>query len=138
MEPVSLTIGMAVTALVLKAAETAGEKGVESGWGAVSRLVERLRSYFRDHGDAEGVAALVRVQDPPAGEPQLAALAATIDRRAVQDPTLAQDLRDLVQEAESGGVKVQQVSQAAWGNQNVQIADVTSSSVSVNIGRLKK
>src|SRR5262245_52562726 len=121
MEPVSLTIGAVVTALILKAAETAGEKGAESGWSALAHLVERLRGRVRERGDAEGEAALARVQDPPAGERQLSALAAAIDRQAEQDPTFTQELRELLKEAESGGVKVQQVTQTAWGDQNVQI-----------------
>lgn len=104
MEPV--TNGAVVAALVMRAAERAGEKGVEIGWGAVTRLVERLRGRFRDRGDAEGEAALVRVQDPPAGERQLAALAAAIDRQAEQDATFAEELRDLLKEEGSGGVKV--------------------------------
>lgn len=138
MEPVSLTIGAVVTALVLKAAEKAGEKGAESGWSAVAHLVERLRGRFRERDDAAGEAALARVQDPPAGERQLTALAAAIDRQAEQDPTLARELRELVKEAESGGVKVQQLTQTAWGNQNVQIADATSSDIKVKIGRPEK
>jgi hypothetical protein len=138
MEPMSLTIGAVVAALVLKAAEKAGEKGAESGWSAVSHLVERLRGHFRDRGDAEGETALVRAQDPPASQRHLAALAAAIDRQAEQDPTFAQELHDLVKETGLGSVKVQHVAQTAWGNQNVQNADVTNSSIKVDIRGTEK
>jgi hypothetical protein len=45
---------------------------------------------------------------------------------------------DLVKAAGARGVKVQQVTQTAWGNQNVLIADVTNSSIDVDIGRPKR
>src|SRR5215472_5003823 len=59
-EPVSLTIGGIVAALVLKVAEKAGDQATETGWAAVSRLVERVRRRFRDDGDVHAEAALAR------------------------------------------------------------------------------
>lgn len=135
MEPVSLTIGAVAAALVLKAAEKAGEQATQSGWAAVGKLVERVRRRFRDCGDADAEKALARVQDPPAGPSHLAALAAAVDRHAGEDAEFAAELQRLVQEAESAGIKVQQVTQTAWGSQISQIQDVTGSTVTVTFGR---
>ena len=135
MEPVSLTTGAVVAALVLKAAEKAGEQATQSGWAAVGKLVERVRRWFRDRGDADAETALARVQDPPAGPSHLAALATAVDRHAGEDVEFAAELQRLVQEAESAGIKVQQVTQTAWGSQISQIQDVTGSTVNVTFGR---
>jgi len=134
-EPVSLTIGGIVAALVLKVAEKAGEQATETGWAAVSRLVERVRRRFRDDGDVHAEAALARVQDPPAGPSQLAALAAAVDRHAGEDPEFAEELRRLVREGESTGVDVRQVTQSAWGSQISQIQGVSGSTITVTLGR---
>ncbi len=104
-----------MSALALKAAEKAGEKGAESGWSSVERLIERLRGRFRD---ADAAAALARVQDPPANEKHLAALAAAVDDEVANDVTFAQELTALLNEAEAGGVRVKQVGQMVW-EQNI-------------------
>ena len=135
MEPVPLTIGAVVAALVLKAAEKSGEQATETAWAAVGKLVERVRRRFSEGGDAQAVAALARVQDPPAGPSQLAALAAAVDRHAGEDADFATELQRLVRESESAGVKVQQVTQTAWGSQVSQIQDVSGSTVNVTFGK---
>jgi hypothetical protein len=134
-EPVSLSVGAVVAALVLKAAEKTGEQGAESGWNAARRLLERLRSRFRERGNADAEAALARVEDPPASERHLKTLADAVDREASQDPGFAAELQRLIKEAESGGVKVQQVTQSAWGSQIVQNQDLTGSSVKVSFNK---
>jgi hypothetical protein len=84
-EPVSLTVGAVVAALVLKGAEKTGEKVSEGGLAAIGRRVDRVRARFRHRKDAEAERALARVEDPPAGPTQLAALAAAVDRHAGED-----------------------------------------------------
>jgi hypothetical protein len=113
---VSLTIGTVVAALVLKAAEKVGEQTAGSGWAALGKLVELVRRRFSDTKDEPAAAALVRVQDPPAGERQLATLAEAVDRHAGHAPEFAQELRRLIREGESAGVDIQHVTQTAWGD----------------------
>lgn len=135
MDPVSLTVGGVVAALVLKAADKTGEQLAGSGLAAVGRLVERVRHRFQERGDAAAEAALARVQDPPVAEAHLTALAAAVDRHGNEDAAFAAELRRLVQESQSAGVDVQQVSQVAWGSDNVQIANVIGSTIDVNTRR---
>jgi len=134
-EPVSLTVGAVVAALVLKAADKTGEQVAAGGLAVIGRLVERVRSRFRDRGDAPAEAALARVQDPPAGPPQLAALAAAVDRHAGEDVEFAEELRRLVHDAESAGVDVRNAAQVALGSQISQIQGVSGATISVNIGQ---
>jgi hypothetical protein len=135
MEPVSVTVGAVVAALVLKGAEKTGEKVTEGGSEAVGRLVERVRRRFQDRGDEAGQAALARVQDPPVAERQLVALAAAVDHHAGQDPAFAEELRRLVREHEAAGVDVQHVTQVAWGSQISQLKDVTGSTITITFGQ---
>lgn len=135
MEPVSLSVGAVVAAIVLKGAEKAGEQVAESGLAAVGRLVEQVRRRFRERDDAAAEAALARVQDPPVGRSQLTALAAAVDRHAGEDAEFAEELRRLVREGESAGVDVRRVAQVAWGSQNVQLQDVPGSKVTITFGK---
>ncbi len=135
MEPVSLTVGAVVAALVLKCAEKAGEKVTEGGLAAIGRLVDRVRGRFRERADVAADAALARVEDPPAGPTQLAALAAAVDRHAGQDAAFANELRRLVREAEAAGVEVRNVALVAWGSQIVQNQDVKDSSMTITFGQ---
>jgi hypothetical protein len=134
-EPISLTLGTVAAALVVKAAEKSGEQAAESGWAAAGRLLERLRSRFRERGDSLAEGVLTRVEDPPVGQRQLKALAEAVDREAGQDPQFAEELRRLIAQAESGGVKVQQVTQTAWGSQIVLNQDLTGSAVTVTFNK---
>jgi integrase len=109
---VSLTLGAAVAALVMKLSERADERVTESGWAAMGRLLELVRQRFRDSGDATAEAALARVQDPPTGPTQLATLAAVVDRCAGADAEFAEELRNLVDESESTSADAPHVAEA--------------------------
>ncbi len=135
MEPVSLTVGTVVAALVLKAADKTGEQVAAGGLVAIGRIVDRVRRRFRDRGDVPAEAALARVQDPPAGPSHLEALAEAVDRHAGQDPEFAVELQRLVREGESAGLDVQHVAQTAWGSQISQIQDVSGSTITVTFGQ---
>jgi hypothetical protein len=135
-EPVSLTIGAMVAALVLKGAETTGERVTEGGLAAIGRLVDRVRGHFRDRSDAAAEKALARVEDPPAGPPQLAALAAAVDRRAGDDAMFADEMHRLVREAEAAGVEVRGINQVVReGSHNLLVGTMTGSTVNVNSSR---
>ncbi len=135
MEPVSMTVGAVVAAFIVKAAEKTGEEAATGGWSVAGQLLERLRSHFRQRGDTEAAGALARVEDPPVGERHLKALAEVIDRDASHDPQFAEELRRLIKEAEAGGVKLQQVTQSAWGEQIVQNQDISHSTVTVTFNK---
>jgi hypothetical protein len=132
---VSLTVGAVVAALVLKAADKTGEQVAAGGLAAIGKLLERVRGRFRDRGDVSAESALARVQDPPAGPSQLAALAAAVDRHAGEDTAFAEELCRLVHEGESAGVDVQHVVQVAWGEQIVQNQDISHSTINVTFGQ---
>src|SRR5262249_8911994 len=105
------------------------------GLAAIGRLVDRVRGRFHDHADVAAETALTRVQDPPAGPSQLAALAAAVDRHANEDTAFADELRRLIRDAEGTGVEVRNVAQVAWGSQIVQNQDVKGSSIMVTFGQ---
>ena len=131
-EPVSLTLGAIVAALVVKAAEKAGETAVDAGTGVLGRLVTAVRYRFTTKNDAEGQAALARVEDPPVGDAQLAKLAAAIDAHA-EDDAWAQRLQQLVDDAEADStVDVKQVVQRIYGDSNIAVADVANSAISID------
>lgn len=135
MDPVTLTLGAVVSALVSRAAGKVGEQTADAGWAVLGRLAGRVRRHFREHGDDTDRAALTRVEDPPASPKHLEALAIAIDRHARADPTLRKELQGLVDEAAKTDVDVTSIVQSAWGDHNVQIAGVTGSTVSINSRR---
>ncbi len=121
-------------ALVAKAAEKAGERAVESGAGALSRLVGMLRQRFMGDGDAVATKALAQVEDAPDSPSRLQLLTEVVDRRADADADLRSELETLVQEARAEGVDVGPITQIA-GNQNVQVAGTVGSDVNVTHGQ---
>jgi hypothetical protein len=131
-EPVSLTVGALVAALVTKAAQTAGEQAVEGGAGALGRLVSRLREHFRATHDDTGGAALARVEDAPDSPSRALELATVLDQHAARDSAFEAELQSLVREAQSAGVDIEAVTQTVWGNQNVQVAGLVDSDVNVS------
>lgn len=134
MEPMSLTVGAVVAALVLKGADRAGEKMTESGLAAIDKLAERVRGRFRERADAAANAALARVEDPPAGPTQLASLAAAVERHAREDPAFAEELRHLVHDAEAADGDMRHAPQVAIGSRISQVQDTRGSTIHVSIG----
>lgn len=134
-EPLSLSVGAVVAALIVKATEKTVEKAstavVEGGAGVIGRLVAAVRRRFADDDDAQATAALERVEDPPVGDKQRDALAEAIDAHADGDPDWAAQLDDLVGEAERSGVDVRGVVQQVYGDHNVVIADVSNSTITI-------
>jgi hypothetical protein len=130
MDPVSLSLGAVVAALVAKAADRTEDGVLDAASRAVSRLVGWLRG--RLGGGQES--PLVRVEEAPDSAKRLSALAGEIDRVAQSDQGFRDELKALLREAQDAGVDVAAVSQVAWGNQNVQSANVTGSDIRVNYG----
>lgn len=134
-EPVSLTLGAITAALMAKAADTAAERMVDSGAGALGRALGRLRKRLGADESQDGVRALARVENAPDSPSRVQDLAQVLDRRADADADFRSELEGLVQEAQAGGVDVGSITQAVWGNQNVQVAGTVGSDVTVTYGQ---
>lgn len=105
MEPVSLTLGAIVTALVIKAAEKGGETIADGAGGALARFTARLRERFTSHDDQDVVGALELVQAAPDSPSAQTKLASLLDERA-EDPIIRRDLDQLVSDAKQAGVSI--------------------------------
>jgi Spy/CpxP family protein refolding chaperone len=130
MDPVSLSLGAVVAALVAKAADRAEDGVVDAAATALSRLV----NWVRTHLGGGSHSPLERLTDAPDSPSRIRALAEEIDQRASGDDQFRKELQALVEQAQSAGVDVASVSQVAWGDQNVQNANVTGSDIRVSYG----
>ena len=128
MEPIS--IGVIAAALIAEALDRAEDGVVDATTRALSKLVGWVRGKFA--GDASVV--LARVEDAPDSPKRLTALAAAIDQRAGSDEGFRSELQALVRDAERDGVDVAAVTQQAWGNQNVQVANASGADIRVSYG----
>ena len=133
-EPVSLTVGAVVAALVTKAAEKGGENLADAAKTAVSRLVGWLRDRFTQTGDEEGSQALAWAEGAPDSPSRMRDLASAVDRRAAADPGFRSQVQHLVDDAQQQGLRVGSIAQSASGNQNVQTAGNQDTSVTVSYG----
>lgn len=132
-DPLSLSIGAVVAAMVVKAAEKAGETAVDAGSVALGRLVQWLRDRF-SRGDEVAATALSNVEDVPDSPSRIRILAEEIDRKAATDAEFNAGLNDLIREAKAGGVDMKAVSQVAEGIGIVQIANTENSTITVSQG----
>ena len=100
MEPIT----MAAAAAAIFATKVAEETGVQTGKGlsaAASRLVAWLRRKGND--DSETGAALTMVTANPNDHARVELLGRVLANRATADPDLAQELDDLVEQAQQAG-----------------------------------
>lgn len=133
-DPISLTLGGAVAALVVKAAEKAGESLAAGGAEVLASLRTRLRERLGGGDrspDGQILAALEEVPDSPS---RAHALATVVDRVVAEDAGFGAELAALVQAAERAGVGVQTVNQNIQGQGNVQAANLEGSSIQVSYG----
>ena len=129
-DPVSMTVGAVVAALVTRAAEKAGDNLADGATSSLGKLVVWLRGKFSGNpGDSMALKQLEEAPDSPA---RMKALAAAVDARASSDDDFRLQVQRLVAEAEQAGVPVQSITQTAWGDGNVQLGSIGSGS-SVNI-----
>lgn len=102
MDPVAL--GLTVAGLVAKKAlEKAGEQAGAAGWGMLGRVSQRLRDWFADRDEPDGVRALELVEAAPDSQRAVEALAAEVTRTAEADPAGARQLEGLVGEIHAAG-----------------------------------
>ena len=135
MEPVSLTVGALVVALLTKAAEKSGESLADAAKAAVGRLVGWLRDRFTQTGDEEGSQALAWAEGAPDSPSRMKDLASVVDRRAATDPEFKSQLQQLVDDAkQQQDVHVDSIAQSAVGKKNVQTAGNQDTSVTVSYG----
>lgn len=133
-EPISLTLSAVAAGLVAKSLDRAADGAVDAGAGAVARLVAAVRKRFSDRGDDAGSAALERVEEAADSPSRVRELADAIDRQAV-DPAFRAELEQTIEAARKEGVDVTAICQAAFGDQDVQIANVSGqSTVTVSYG----
>ena len=122
-EPVSLTVGAVVAALLTKAAEKGGENLADAAKAAVGRLVGWLRERFTQTGDDEGSQALAWAEGAADSPSRMRDLASVVNRRAAADPEFRSQVQRLVDDAkQQQGLEVGSIAQSASGNQNVQTA----------------
>jgi hypothetical protein len=126
-EPASLTLGAIVAGLVAKASERATDRAVDTGEGALRRLVARVRERFRKDEDATG--SLMLAQRAPDSALLIGQLAEQIARYVNNDREFGTDLASLVAESERADARA---TLTANGNRVVQVADAPGSIVTVN------
>lgn len=129
-----LTLGAVVASLVAKTLERAEDKAVESGEGALRRLVETIKKRFSGTQDQACTVALERLEDAPDSPRRVRDLAQQLDERAETFPEFRRELEALITEARNGGVDVESISQVALGSQNVLSAGLVDSEVNVTFG----
>jgi hypothetical protein len=87
------TLGLVAAGLVAKKAlEAAGDKAGDSAWGLLGRVGDRVRNWFGDNDDADGLLALELVEKAPDSQQSIEVLATRITRAAKTDPDGAMDL----------------------------------------------
>jgi hypothetical protein len=130
-----VTIGAIVAALVSGAAGKLGEDAVDEGTGVVKKLVERLRERFTQLGETGTVATLEDAIERPESPSSQDALAAVVDRYVAADSGFREEVERFLKEAQSAKVDVKAVTQTAWGDQSVQVANVTGSPITFTFGQ---
>ena len=131
MEPISVTVAAIMAALAARASDRAVDATVQGGEGVLRRIASRVRERFAAADDEDAMGALELVERVPDSKMLVEQLAAAVNRYAVGDPVFASELADLVGEARANGVDVNSITQIALGDQAVQIAGVTSSTITI-------
>ncbi|MET9732521.1 hypothetical protein ABZZ79_18290 [Streptomyces sp. NPDC006458] len=97
MDPVTAVAAAGVALVVKGALESAGQEAGRSGWAGGARLVERIRTRFRGHSDAED--ALERVAGAPDDESARQTLERQLAAHMLLDSAFEAEMRRLVDEA---------------------------------------
>jgi len=104
----ALAASKAVDKAAEKAAEKVGERAAESGWGLGARIVDRVRCWFDDTGQADGLAALEAAESTGAPESaeakELAEIVAGEVRGLNPDSKLVRDLSGWLEAARNDDV----------------------------------
>ena len=96
MEPVSIAAATLVAKWVV---EKVADKGAELAWSGLKKLYDAIQSSLAS--DVHSVEVLERLEQKPTSDARTQELAEVLDERIKADPSFAQELRRLVQEAGS-------------------------------------
>lgn len=135
MDPV--TLGVVAAALAVKSfekfAEKAGEETATRGADILEKLVGWLRGRF-SQADESAETTLTEVERVPDNARLQQSLAQAIRQRVESDPTFKTELEALIGEAQKSGTNISSFIQNAVGDDNVQIAHLQDSPVTINRG----
>ena len=131
MDPISISLGAVVAALVVKATNRAEDTVVDAGASAISKIIEWLRSRLSGGKDS----ALERLEDAPDSPSREKALADQVDAFLTANPALTSELQALVAKARAAEAGYQTSTQSVTnGSANVQNAHIHDSTVTTSFG----
>jgi hypothetical protein len=82
--------------------------------------------------------SLHQLEEDPGNPESRRVVAEAIDRRAASTPDFERELREVIAEARDAGIQVDTICQMAGGDQNVQVADIADSEITVSVGQSPK
>lgn len=100
MDPATLALAAAML-VAKKALESAGDHAGQAGWGVLSRVSNRLRSWFTAAGDTDALTALEVVEAAPDSRHAITRLADRIEQQARTDPDGTDELRALIEDLDA-------------------------------------
>jgi hypothetical protein len=98
MDPATIAL-TAAALLAKKALEAAGGKAGEGAWAALGRIADAVRRRFS--GDPEVTDTLDRLEAKPTSEARTAEVAEVLGDRLQADPTFAEELARLIDQAKA-------------------------------------
>jgi hypothetical protein len=124
MDPVTLAAtAVAVLAPYLpKMAEGVAKKAGEMAVESIAPLYQLIREKFSSHGDAAAQAALMRLSDDPASQPERNQVAEAIQHRITDDPVFGAKLDALIQELSKRDPVIRQLAQSVMTRSAINIA----------------
>jgi hypothetical protein len=132
MEPLSLSLGALVAAVIAKATDRTASNLVDAGGHRLQQVASALRSRLSSVDDDDALKqALQLVVGPRPGPTDVALLATAIDEAAAREqPEFRRTLEQLVYEAQAPLRPANFVAQEASGVQVVQVANASNVTIS--------
>jgi hypothetical protein len=116
MDPVTIAL-TAAGLLAKKALEAAGGKAGEGAWAALGRIADAVRRRFG--GDPEVTESLDRLEAKPTSEARTAEVAEVLGDRLQTDPTFADELAQLIDQAKATSPQAASFVTTVQGNARV-------------------
>jgi hypothetical protein len=124
-------LGLIAAALIAKALDRTEDAVVDAGDSAIKRLFGLIRSRLTNGPDLPSGTTLARLEEAPDSPSRVRALAEAIDELAARDEGFKAELQGAIDEADRAGLQINQLTQSALGDANIQIAGVKDSTISV-------
>jgi hypothetical protein len=121
MDPATIAL-TAAGLLATKALEAAGGKAGEGAWAALGRIADAVRRRFG--GDPEVTEAVDRLEAKPTSEARTAEVAEVLGDRLQADPSFAQELERLIEQAKAASP--QAASFVTTVQDNAQVGKLTN------------